>query len=293
MERKYQFFILGAVALFGILAFSFTRAPSDFPEGMIFSIEEGATLRSVSRELKEADIIRSRAIFEALVIIEGGEKRILPSHYLFERKSSVLIVANRIARGKSHLAPIKVTIPEGRNTKEMAEIFAESLPSFNKANFLSEALPLEGYLFPDTYFFFTHATEKEVLETLKNNFNKKTAGLEGEITTSGKSKEDIIKMASLIEEESKGAGDSGVISGILWKRLSMGMALQADAAPETYLSKGLPKSPITNPGLSSIKAAIHPVSSPYLYYIHDKTGQIYYAKNFSEHRRNIEKYLKN
>jgi len=103
-------------------------------------------------------------------------------------------------------------------------------------------------------------------------------------------------MASLIEREGKGEirgqTDRVFISGILWKRLSMNMPLQVDAAPSTYKSRGLPEAPIANPGLESIKAALYPKSSPYLYYLHDKNGLIHYAKSFSEHRQNILKYLK-
>ena len=71
------------------------------------------------------------------------------------------------------------------------------------------------------------------------------------------------------------------------------MALQADAAPETYERRGLPEEPIANPGLASIQAAFAPkISTPYLYYIHADDGTIYYAKDFDEHRRNIARYLK-
>ena len=71
------------------------------------------------------------------------------------------------------------------------------------------------------------------------------------------------------------------------------MPLQVDAAFVTYKTKGLPGSPIGNPGMEALQAAIHPKSSPYLYYLHDKNGEIHYAKLFSEHRQNVEKYLKN
>ena len=98
-------------------------------------------------------------------------------------------------------------------------------------------------------------------------------------------------MASIIEKEARGS-DRGVISGILWKRLSLGRALEVDAAPETYKVKGLPKAPIANPGLAAIKAAIHPENSPYFYYLHDADGNIHYAKSFEEHKRNKELYLK-
>ena len=82
------------------------------------------------------------------------------------------------------------------------------------------------------------------------------------------------------------------ISGILWRRLDMGMALQVDASRVTYQERGLPASPISNPGLESIRSAIFPKTSPYLYYLHDKDGITHYAKSYSEHLLNIKKYLK-
>ena len=112
------------------------------------------------------------------------------------------------------------------------------------------------------------------------------------IIKTGKTEKEIITMASLIEGEAKGNIDRGFISGILWKRLSMNMPLQVDVALETYKTKGLPKNPIGNPGLEAIKAAIYPKDSAYLYYLHDKKGNIHYAKNFLEHQVNIRKYLK-
>ena len=99
-------------------------------------------------------------------------------------------------------------------------------------------------------------------------------------------------MASLIEREAKGDTDRGFISGILWKRISIGMPLQVDVAVETYKTKGLPKSPISNPGIESIKAAIHSENSPYFFFIYDRNDNIHYAESFSEHQVNIRKYLK-
>ena len=117
--------------------------------------------------------------------------------------------------------------------------------------------------------------------------------LKPEIISSLKTEADIIKMASLIEGEAKGDADRGLISGILWKRIKIGMPLQVDSALETYKTKGLPKSPIDNPGLAAIKAAILPQSSSYLYYLHDKNGNVHYAKSYVEHEQNVLKYLKN
>jgi UPF0755 protein len=109
---------------------------------------------------------------------------------------------------------------------------------------------------------------------------------------SGKSEKEIMVMASIVEREAKGNGDRDFISGILWKRLAIGMPLQADAAPVTYKTKGLPENPIANPGIESIKASIYPKNSSYLYYLHDPNGFIHYAKNFKDHVSNKLKYLK-
>ena len=268
----------------------FLNGPTDFPEGVTFKIEQGDSVRSVSFKLKKENVIRSRTIFEAFVIILGKEKHIISSNYYFETKLSVYEIAKRVAKGEHNMAYISITIPEGFTNLEIANIFSSRLVNFSKENFLAKAK--EGYLFPDTYFFLNTDDEEVVFTSMSNNFNKKINILRPLIVALGKNEKDIVIMASLIEKESKGDSDREFISGILWKRLSIGMPLQVDVAPETYKIKGLPSNPIANPGLESLKASISPKTSPYLYYLHDKDGAIHYAKNFTEHRANIEKYLK-
>ena len=291
--RKINFYLLGAVTFLVLCFFFFLSAPGDFPPGAVIRVEKGSSLRSVSSILKREHIIRSRAAFEFFVIIFGGEKRIVSADYLFADKLPVWEVALRIRWGTHRLAPVSVTIPEGFDVKQIGDTFALRLTNFNKAEFLLKATDKEGYLFPDTYFFLTDANQDDVLKSMSDNFNKKVAPLSEEISSSGKTEKDIIIMSSIIEREAKGDADRGVISGILWKRIKIGMPLQADAAPETYKTRGLPDHPIGNPGLKAIKAALHPESSPYLYYLHDKDGNIHYAKSFGEHRQNILKYLDN
>ncbi|MES2315296.1 MAG: endolytic transglycosylase MltG [Patescibacteria group bacterium] len=289
-KNRNIFYISGAGILLLIIYFFLLRAPSDFPVGAIINIEEGKGLHSVSRDLESENIIKSRVAFEFFVMLYGGEKHIIPADYLFEHPTPVFEVARRISRGERHLAPVAVTIPEGFNILEEADAFTAKLPNFNKANFLTAAE--EGYMFPDTYFFFTTDTEADALRLMKANFEKKVAPLRPEIAAAGKSEKQIIIMASVIEKEAKGNADRALISGILWRRLAIGMPLQVDAALETYKSRGLPKDPICNPGLDAIVAAIHPEKSGYLYYLHDKDGVVHFAKSFAEHQANIKKFLK-
>ena len=292
LNKKIGLFVFIVFAFFIFFYFLFFSAPKNFPEGTMFNIKQGATLRNVSLNLKQEHIIRSRLFFEAFTIIYGGDRHVIFSDYFFEERIPVFEVARRISNGDHRLNSVKITIPEGFTAREISDVASAKLSYFNKDKFLISAQGLEGYLFPDTYFFFPNATEDEVLKSLNENFKKKISNLEKDIIENGKSQTDIIKMASIIEKEAKGDADRAIISGILWKRLSINMPLQADAAPETYKTRGLPKLPIGNPGLLAIKAAIFPQSSPYLYYLHDKNGDIHYAKSFAEHQRNIFRYLK-
>lgn len=295
-SKKFKsFYILLSVFIFVLIFlifFFFFTTPKNFPVGIIINIKEGLSLRSISKYLEDNKIIRSRPFFETFVIIFGGEKYISSGDYLFEKKLSVFEVARRISRGERHLNPIKVTVPEGFNVPEISNVFSLKLPNFNEENFLILAKEKEGYLFPDTYFFLTTDTEKEVLGSMSNNFEKKITPLRPLIVSSKKTEKEIIIMASLIEEESKGDIDRGIISGILWKRLSINMPLQVDAEPNTYKTTGLPGKPISNPGMKAIEASLNPKTSKYLYYLHDKEGNVHYASNFEEHKLNKLKYLK-
>lgn len=206
----------------------------------------------------------------------------------------ILILGYRflILRNEKHWVRVRVTIPEGYDISDIAGIFAIKLPRFSTDKFLLEAKNKDGYLFPDTYVFSNTDNEEDVIRVMSDNFGKKITPLLSEIFSGGKRLKEIIILASIIEKEAKGDNDRGFISDVLWKRINTGMPLQVDSVPETYKSKGLPKNPICNPGLEAIKAAIYPEHSPYLYYLHDKDGNVHYAKTFTEHKANKLKYLK-
>jgi UPF0755 protein len=196
-----------------------------------------------------------------------------------------------ILKGEHRLPPVSITIPEGFNISQIDEVCTTKLIDFNQNQFLAKAQTLEGYLFPDTYFFLSNASAGDVIKLMNDNFEKKITPLLPEIVSSGHTEQEIITMASIIEREAEGDNDRAIISGILWKRIKLGMPLEVDSAPETYKNKGLPANPICNPGLKAIEAAMNPQASPYLYYLHDQNGSIHYATTFAEHEANIKKYL--
>jgi UPF0755 protein len=282
------FLVFGLIIFFIYWFLSAPFGSRDF----VVHVRYGQSVSSVSLELKSKNIIRDDFIFKVFVKLFKSGGGVVAGDYLIYKHSPVWIVAWQIARGHHNIEPIKVTIREGLNNEQLANLLKEKLTSFDKDLFLEKINDKQGYLFPDTYFFFTLDTTEEIINKLSNNFENKIKNIESSIKKSGKSLSDIITMASILEGEAEGKGDIETISGILWKRIYLGMPLQVDVDKSTYTTKGLPLGPLNNPGLVSIDASMNPQNSPYLYYLHDKNGKVHYAVTFEEHKRNISKYLK-
>lgn len=288
--------------------------PPDFQKDKVITIKNGATLVEVSTLLKNENIIRSQSFFEICSKLVGGEKPVLAGQYLFKEPLSTCRVALRISRGISGIPAIRVTIPEGMTNKDVATILEKNIPNFNTAVFLEHARLREGFLFPDTYFFLESMTIQDIEQKMTKNFDKKISPFIDAINASGHTMRDIVIMASILEKEATTEVDKAIVSGILWKRISIGMPLQVDASflylfgkkssevtvedkqvkstYNTYLNKGLPLGPIGNPGIVAISAAIYPTPSPYLYYLSDNDGVMHYAETFEEHKANKQRYLR-
>ncbi|MBU2259372.1 endolytic transglycosylase MltG, partial [Patescibacteria group bacterium] len=175
---------------------------------------------------------------------------------------------------------------------------------------------LEGYLFPDTYYVdIEEFVPKFFLERMMTTFRRRVLEtFPDKFVDAERSLHEIITMASLIEEEAITDEERHVIAGILWKRFDAGLGLGVDATVRYILNKptgvittadlntnspyntrkfkGLPPGPIANPGEQSIRAALFPEESPYLYYLHGSDGQIHYAKTNEEHNLNKFEYIK-
>lgn len=282
--------ILVIVFVVMMIVFIFISAPYNNTPTLIH-ISKGNNISKISTNLKENNVIRSEKMFKIFMRIFKSNKGVSVGDYYFNGEP-VWRVAFMISRGDHHIIPIKVTLPEGTTNEQMSNVLEKRLPDFNSNEFLNKVKGKQGYLFPDTYFFYPKTTVDEVIETLQSNYYKKINSLSDDFEKSNHTKKEIIIMASILEGEAKGDIDNSVISGILWKRLKNGMLLQVDVVKDTYKIKGLPTGPISNPGLGSIKAALYPTESSYLFYLHDKDGIVHYAKTFSEHKNNIKKYLK-
>lgn len=286
--------------------------PADFPIGQVVSIEAGESLQSITNYLYENHIIKSKVTFQTHVIIQGGEKKMKAGDYLLDSREGPADLAYRFVHGEYHLTVTKITIPEGWNTFQMADYFGKTLINFDQKTFLKLAKSKEGYMFPDTYFVSPGIKPDRLIDLMQKNFEVKKDMVQG-IATTTLSLKDVIIMASILEEEARTTDSRRIIAGILWKRLSLGMPLQVDStfsyingkntyeltlddlaidSPyNTYIYKGLPPGPIGNPGADAIFAAIHPIATKYLYFLSSKSGKMYYATTFEQHKRNKELYL--
>jgi UPF0755 protein len=234
--------------------------------------------------------------------------------YRFPIREGALSIAYRLATGNFGVAPARVTIPEGSTVRDIAAIVADALPEVTADEVYAAGARYEGMLFPDTYTFSYGTDAETVIRTMRETFRAKTSPLLQDILASDHSLTEIVTMASLIEKEARTLESKQMISGILWRRLAIGMPLQVDAvfgyianrptfSPSysdlktdspynTYKYKGLPPGPIGSPGYDSLYAALHPTKSPYLFYLTGKDGKMHYAATYAEHQVNEQKYLR-
>ncbi len=303
-------------------------------------IKEGFDLNESASILKKEKIIKSEFIFKLIVNLLNGDKKIKAGTYSFDKPYPALNIAKKLIRGDYGIAFVKVLIKEGQTIKEIGIIF-EQAGLFKSEEFLAyakccdesfkqilkEYLPvflnnqkdkpasnLEGFLFPDTYFFPKNIEPKESIEIMLKNFtNKINEETIAEAKKSGKNFYDVLTIASILEKEAQTTEDKKMVADIIQKRLSAKMPLQLDASLEyvlhkntfeltkkdltldspynTYKYKGLPETPISNPGIKSIRAALNPTANDYWYYLSDKAGFIHYSKNYEEHKNKKAEYL--
>ena len=249
-------------------------------EEVFFNIEKGEGSRDIALNLEKQELIDWAPIFRAYVYIKEISKKLQAGEYLLSPSMNIPEIADKLSRGD--VVKEEITIIEGWTLKDIGFYF-ENRGMF-QAEELYEMAELEGYLFPDTYWVRRGESLGEIIEKMKDNFEKKTKDLE--VTP------EIVIMASILEKELQTKEDKEIASGILWKRLEVGMPLQVDAVMWTYENLGLPVDPICNPGLESIKAAIYPKDNNYWYYLSTPEGETIFSKTLEEHNIAKAEHLK-
>ena len=329
MIKTITYIFLIIVVIFSVSTFVFwlkikTPINSAADGTVIFKVERGQSAETIAENLKNAGLIKNPFIFRLYVYLALGQYALKSGEYEFSPAMQIRDMADAIVIGGTN--EVLITIPEGFTLAQIEDrlVAAKLAEKGEIVNFRFTAPPaifsdkpktasLEGYLFPDTYRFFKDAALSDIISKMVANLDDKlTSDLKDAVKKSNRATYEILTMASLIEKEVKSDVDRKLVSGILWKRLEAKIPLQVDAtlvyitgrkeisdadkkinSPyNTYYYRGLPKGPIANPGLSAIKAAIFPQSSPYWYYLSAKDGMTIFSKTLEEHNSNKAKYLR-
>lgn len=308
-EKQYQNYLTSSIS-----TDKNTRIP--------FIIKEGETADIIATNLQKKNIIISDWAFVRYVKEKGYDKNLKKGDFILLPSDTIPIIADKLTG--SIVEEIKLTIPEGYTIKQINQRLKEKgvvkknefLECTEKCtfdlSFLQGKKSLEGFLFPSTYFINPSSFAPETfIQKLLSKFDQQITPYKKDIPE-GKLY-DIVIMASLIEKEAKTDEERPIVAGILWKRIQNNWYLGVDAtiryykndwtSPITYddledknpyntrNNLGLPPTPIANPGIESLKASIYPEKTEYWYYLHDKEGNIHYAKTNTEHNMNKATYL--
>ncbi|MFQ5894756.1 MAG: endolytic transglycosylase MltG [Nitrospinota bacterium] len=293
------------------------------PAPRAVEIPPGSSLRRISLLLAREGVIARPFLFRLLTRVEGQDRVLKAGEYELGPHLSPRQVLRKLARGEVIQHP--VTIPEGSSLFEVARLVegrhllppGRLLPlAMDPAVAKSlgvEASSLEGYLFPETYFFPKGMSARKVLRTMVEATRKVlTPEIRRRAEALGLGVHGALTLASIIEKETDLAEERPLVSAVFHNRLQRGMPLQGDPTViyalklagryrgklgrgelafdspyNTYRHKGLPPGPIANSGLDSLRAALYPAPVPYLYFVAKEGGGHHFSRTIEEHRRAI------
>ncbi|MDQ4005990.1 MAG: endolytic transglycosylase MltG [Actinomycetota bacterium] len=307
----------------GFAVYRYATGASGPSRPVTVEVPEGATADDVGEILSNAEVVRSSLAFRIAAGLRGVGEDLQAGVYDLRTNMTIDDALTALERGPLE-ETVTVTIPEGLEVSEVAaelddglgldaDAFVETATSgrFELPPYLPQGTPsTEGFLFPKTYEFDARVGEDQVVERLLAQFQEEAAELDwSQADRLGLTPYEVVIVASMIEREARVEADRSKISAVIHNRLREGMPLQIDATvqyalPEgnreltfedyeyespynTYLHPGLPPTPISNPGLASLRAALEPADAGYLYFvvIDAETGRHAFAETYQEFLR--------
>lgn len=301
-------------------------------EGKVIEVVLGENAFEVGEKLYREKLVSSpyRFLFEAYR--SGNVKKLQAGKYLVKPGETIRDIVRKMAAGEVLPKTIRVTFPEGWRVKKMADrLTAHSFPgeeflsrsilgvSDYKKDFLflesiPNDLPLEGFLFPDTYDIPIGSDADDIIRMMLRNFDRRLSesGVFEDIRMKKKTLQDAVTLASLLESEVRSESDRKMVADLFLRRIEAGQPLQSCATLQyvlgvdrvkysieetktpslynTYLHPGFPPGPVNNPGIASLRAALDPTPNPYWFFLSNpETGETVFSKDFEEHKRNKEK----
>jgi len=340
-KDNHKFHILFLLQVFGMLSvvtvllalfialcltgefFLYANSPTDVHQPISINIEKGASFKQIAKKLYDAHLIDHLKYFNYLARLLKADTRIQSGTYTLSPCMSPHYILNQLIAG--NVALTRVVFPEGYTIALMSEILEQS-EIISKEEFVSyvnnpeivralgiEADSLEGYLFPDTYYFEKHSRPERVVKTMMKKFwqvfDQTLCKRAEEI---GFSIHETVTFASIVEKETGQAHERPKIASVFHNRLKRNMRLESDPTViygipnfdgnltrthlklttpyNTYRIKGLPRGPIANPGENAIRAALYPESTNYLYFVSKQDGTHHFSTNLKAHNRAVDTY---
>ena len=314
----FIFLFLILVIFFGAVNFWYQKSLEAPTTGVekLFVVKKGESSKEIALRLEQEGLVKSSLAFRFFVFQTGTEAKIEAGSFKLSSDQNAQEILEELQKGQLDKW---VTLVEGLRVEEMAELLSTEF-DINQKKFIG--LAKEGYMFPETYLIPIETSEEKIASILRENFDKK---VDNEIKRNAKKQgltvDQLIILASIVERESKDTEERPIIAGVLLKRFREGMPIAADATIQYALGfqkeekswwkkaltvqdieldspyngrkvVGLPPTPISNPGISSIKAVAGPTETKFYYYIHENNGKVHFAETFAEHEANIAEYLK-
>jgi len=278
------------------------------------------TAREIAKSLKEKGIIHYSTPFLILTKLTHADRKLKAGLYRLNPRMSLWNVMTTLSEGKSELLALKV--PEGYTTEQVAQEL-ERLKVVPAADFLKIAEDpvllknleikgpsVEGFLFPQTYRVPISAKGEDLVNLMVRQFYDTVGGdFESRCSQRGLTPYQAVILASIVEKEAQKADERPIIAGVMYNRLHKKIRLEVNATLNyvlatkrawltnaqintqspynTYQHRGLPPTPICNPGLASIQAVLDPADVPYLYYVAQGDGSHLFATTFEEHQKNV------
>lgn len=324
---KKVFLGLGFLGAFvALILFFFLLKGSPSGEVKTVLIPRGLSLRAVSDLLEKEGLISHPTIFRGLLRITRGSKKVRAGEFQFKTGANLVNTLRVLYYGE----PVthSLTVPEGWNVRQIASLLNErglgkpdkfvqlALDPQAASKYNLKTPHLEGFLFPDTYFFSRIDGEERILETMVNRFFQEYhSRFKERALKQGMTLENLVTLASVVEKETGKPDERPLIASVFFNRLKKGMRLQSDPTTiygiadfngnltkadllrktpyNTYAISGLPLGPIASPGGAALEAVLAPAQSEFLYFVSDNNGSHFFSKTYQEHLRFVREYQMN
>ncbi len=313
----FALLILFAIAAGAIVTFGYYEytSPTQNPAQVIL-IAKGTSLNKTAADLSQKNLITSPFWFKFFARIQGKEKDLKTGEYQIPANASAKDITDIIISGATIVH--KITFKEGLTSSDIVK----ELSATNNLSGKIESIPENGTLLPETYHYSYGDSRQDILSRAQKTFTTEAEKLWGNHKASAPI-ESFAKakvLASMIEREAVTAAERPIIASVFINRLKKGMKLQSDPTVifsvtggsfdldrplvykdletkspyNTYIHKGLPPKPICNFGLDSLRAALNPATTDYLYFVvnPDNPTEHLFAKTYEEHQQNTAKFLK-